>query len=86
MGEQLVQILGSILVLIPFALAQLGRVNPRSMSYIAFNLIGSAVLAVDAALTLQWGFLLLEGTWAIVSLYGLYGSLVSRRTPRGAER
>ena len=81
------QILGSILVLIPFALAQLGRVNPRSLSYLTLNLAGSGALAVDAAVTLQWGFLLLEGTWAVVSLFGLAGELrLSRRTPCGAER
>jgi hypothetical protein len=83
MGEQLVQIVGSVLVLIPFALAQFGRVDPRSLSYLAFNIIGSGILAVDAALTLQWGFLLLEGTWAVVSLLGLRRA-VSGRTPRGA--
>jgi hypothetical protein len=84
-NEQLVQIVGSVLVLIPFALAQLGRVDARSLSYLGFNLVGSGVLAVDAALTLQWGFLLLEGTWAVVSLCGLL-RVLSRRTPRGAER
>ena len=80
MNEQLVQIAGSILVLIPFALAQLGRVDARALSYLLFNLAGSGILAVDAALTGQWGFLLLEGTWAVVSLCGL----LSRRAPRGA--
>lgn len=79
MNEQLVQIAGSILVLIPFALAQAGRVNPRSLSYLALNLAGSAVLAIDAAVTVQWGFLLLEGTWAVVSLFGLLGALRRRR-------
>jgi uncharacterized protein DUF4396 len=32
---------------------------------------GSAILAADAAAGAQWGFLLLEDAWAIVSLLGL---------------
>jgi hypothetical protein len=39
--------------------------------YLILNLAGSAVLAADAAAGSQWGFLLLEGEWAVVSLVGL---------------
>jgi uncharacterized membrane protein len=35
------------------------------------NLIGSTVLSVQAAQGRQWGFLLLEGVWAGVSLVAL---------------
>jgi hypothetical protein len=35
------------------------------------NLVGSAVLAVDAAVERQWGFLLLESVWALVSANSL---------------
>ncbi|MDH6131156.1 hypothetical protein P3T37_000525 [Kitasatospora sp. MAA4] len=79
--EQAVQILGSILILIPFALAQSGRLSPRSKGYLIFNLCGSAILAAQAAVTLQWGFLLLEGVWAIVSLLGLV-TVLRGREPR----
>lgn len=71
MAGQVVQIIGSLLILLPFGLSQLGKVRPRSWSYLTFNLAGSAALAADAAATSQWGFLLLEGTWALVSLGGL---------------
>ena len=71
MAGQLVQVAGSVLILVPFGLAQLGRLNARSRLYLALNLTGSAILAADAAIGSQWGFLLLEGAWAIVSLIGL---------------
>ncbi|MFC1438579.1 hypothetical protein ABUW04_09950 [Streptacidiphilus sp. N1-10] len=86
MNEQLVQILGSVLVLIPFALAQARRVDPSSLSYLLLNLLGSGLLAVDAAVTRQWGFLLLEGVWAVVSLAALSRRPANRRTSRTAGR
>jgi hypothetical protein len=45
--------------------------DARSRASLLFNLAGSSVLAADAAVSAQWGFLLLEGAWAIVSGIGL---------------
>ncbi len=67
----LVQIAGSLLILVPFVLVQLKRTRPESLSYIWLNLVGSTVLAFDAWHGHQWGFLLLEGTWAVVSCMSL---------------
>lgn len=74
----LVQIAGSLFILSGFALAQRGILDSRSVIYLLLNLIGSGVLAVEALLERQWGFLLLEGVWAIVSAVSLID--VWRRT------
>ena len=69
--ESLIQIAGSLLILVPFVLVQLRRMRTDTTAYAALNLVGSAVLAIDALHGHQWGFLLLEGTWAVVSAYAL---------------
>jgi len=69
--DQLVQIVGALLILAAFAAVQFERMRPDSRVYLALNLVGSAILAVLALHESQWGFLLLEGVWAIVSAWGL---------------
>jgi hypothetical protein len=72
--DQLVQVLGSLLVLSAFAAAQRGALPPDSRVYLTLNLVGSTVLTVLAAHEQQWGFLLLEAVWAVVSAWGLIRS------------
>jgi hypothetical protein len=79
---QLAQVLGAVLILAAYAAAQLGVWNQRSRIYLVLNLVGSAVLAVLAWHEEQWGFLLLEAVWALVSLGGLLQVL---RGPPPAE-
>lgn len=71
----IVQIAGSLCILAGFALAQRGTLDPKSLVYILLNLVGSTVLAIEAVLERQWGFLLLEGVWAIVSAVSLVNVL-----------
>ena len=77
--DQVIQVLGSLLILVAFALSQRGRLAPTSRTYLVLNLVGSAVLAVLAFHEAQWGFLLLEGCWALVSAWGLAQALRGRR-------
>ena len=66
-----IQVAGSLLILVPFVLVQVRRLRPEALPYTLSNLVGSTVLAVDAWHGQQWGFLLLEATWAAVSLLAL---------------
>jgi len=76
----LLQIIGALLILAAFAGAQFGWLAPSSVGHLVMNAIGSGILAVLALITSQWGFLLLEGAWAIISI----GALVWRPRPRPA--
>ena len=78
---QVASVLGALLILAPFAAVQFGRLAPSSVAYQALNLLGSGILAAIALHDRQYGFLLLEGTWAIVSLWGLLKVLRRGATP-----
>jgi hypothetical protein len=69
--RQIVSVLGAVLILLPFAASQLGRMSTASVPYQLLNLIGSGALAVVAVLERQYGFILLEVVWAAMSIVGL---------------
>jgi hypothetical protein len=73
-----VQVGGSLLILAAFVAAQVGRMETQSWSYLLLNAVGSTVLAIDAYLEEQWGFLLLETVWAIVSWWSIARKLRGR--------
>jgi hypothetical protein len=67
----LVQIAGALLILIAFGLGQAGKLAQTARAYVALNLVGASILAVDAYLEQQWGFLLLESVWAAIAAWSL---------------
>jgi hypothetical protein len=69
--DQAFQIAGALLVLGAFLALQRGWLAPPSLVYIGLNLVGSVILTVVALIGSDWGFLLLQGVWAIVSAWSL---------------
>jgi hypothetical protein len=66
-----VQIVGSLLILAAFVAALGGRMEQSSYPYLVANAVGSATLAATAVIGREWGFILLEGVWALVSVWSI---------------
>jgi hypothetical protein len=62
---------GALGILVPFALFQAGRTTPHSTGYLLGNLAGSVILTVLAVVESQWGFVILQGVWALFAARGL---------------
>jgi hypothetical protein len=80
----LLQLAGALLILAAFTSAQFGYVNAQARSYLALNLVGSAILGYDALHGEEWGFFVLEVVWAIVSAWGL-AQVLRGRAPAAAH-
>ena len=52
----------------------------RSYAYLVLNVVGATVLAVEAWLETQRGFLLLETAWALVAAWALAGIVRAQRS------
>lgn len=76
--DQILQLVGALFILVPFAAAQFGRMRVTSAVYLLLNLAGSAILTGVALESEDWGFFLLESVWALVSAFGLYQVLRGR--------
>jgi len=82
---QVISVLGALAILAAFAANLFGWVSPSNLWYSVANFLGSVVLTVVAVVDRQLGFLLLEGTWALVSLWGIFSALRGRGAPPGAH-
>ena len=73
--HDLVGLAGVAAILLAYALLQAGRLAASRPLYSALNLAGA--LAIVASLTVDWNLpaFIVEGTWAVISCWGLIGSL-----------
>ena len=49
-----------------------------AIGYLIANAAGSAILTVTAVVSLEFGFILLEGVWALVSTYSIVRKMAGR--------
>ncbi|MEJ7813245.1 MAG: hypothetical protein WKG32_22735 [Gemmatimonadaceae bacterium] len=78
---QLIALVGAAMVLAAYVALQQGRLAQNDRSFNLLNFAGSALLTWIAVLDRRWGFILLEGAWALLSLWGLARARAPARPP-----
>lgn len=71
MWRQSASFLGAMLILVAYAGHQMGGMNSRKAACNILNAIGSAILGSIAFHPFQIGFVILEVTWTLISIYAL---------------
>jgi hypothetical protein len=66
--DQAISIVGAALILVAYGGNQAGWLDRTRPLYSALNFVGSVILTVIAWRAGQWGFVLLEGVWALISV------------------
>lgn len=69
---QALSLLGAALVLGAFGLLNTGRLRHSDLSYCLLNFFGAAFLTWVAVADRRAGFILLESSWAVLSLVPLF--------------
>jgi hypothetical protein len=77
---ELIQIIGALLNMGAFALLHFEIAPSSALRYLIPNWIGSVLLVASAYVDRQWGFLLLEGAWALVTGYAITMRIAGRQT------
>ena len=77
---QVVSIFGALAILGAYAADQIGWINPSRLSYSVANFVGAGVLTFVAVVDEQIGFIVLQGAWTLVSLWGIVRNLSSGET------
>lgn len=69
--ENIINTAGVSLILLAFLLLTLKKLKPESRSYHLLNLVGAGLACYGSYLIDAIPFVVLEGTWAAVAMYGL---------------
>lgn len=68
--------IGVFQILLAYFLNVIGKTSTKSLVFILLNLVGAAMACFASILLNYWPFIILEGVWALVSLYSLIKSII----------
>ncbi len=71
LARQVASFVGALLILVAYIGHQMNWMDTRKAGYNILNAVGSAILAYIAFHPFSIGFVVLEVTWTIISIYAL---------------
>ena len=69
--DDIIGTLGVSLILLAYFLNTVKLVPSNGKAFFTMNMIGAALACYASFLIDYWPFIILEGTWTLVSIYGL---------------
>jgi hypothetical protein len=71
MIEQLISLVGALMILGAYGAQQFHKISATSSLYLVLNFVGAVILAIIAIRAQQVGLSLVEIAWALISLFML---------------
>jgi hypothetical protein len=68
------------LILMAYFLSTAKLMESNGKSYYVMNVMGAALACYASFLIIYWPFVILEGTWTLVSIYGLMKAMKIKMT------
>jgi hypothetical protein len=68
------------LILMAYFLSTAKLMESNGKSYYVMNMVGAALACYASFLIIYWPFVILEGTWTLVSIYGLMKAMKIKMT------
>lgn len=81
--DDVIGFIGVFILLIAFLLNLAGKLSQHSLGYILLNIVGAGLACLASVLINYIPFIILEGTWTIVSLFALANYFKKRRDATG---
>jgi hypothetical protein len=70
--EQLISLIGALMILGAYGAQQFHKLSATSALYLMLNFAGAVILGIIAIRARQLGLSVVEGAWALISLFMLF--------------
>jgi hypothetical protein len=75
---QTVSVIGAVMVLVAYAMIQIGQWKELDAGYLVLNVVGSLLLGIVAVVERQVGFVILEFAWTCLGVIGVVRAVQAR--------